>query len=1130
MTKKITLLLFFLLTSNIYFYGQNSVFESGNWFKFAVDTTGVFKIDANFLQNLGINTTSINPRNIKIYGNGGNMLPELISDFRYSEIQENSIFVSGENDGVFNDNDYILFFAQGPHHWEVDTNNNTVEHIQNIYSDYSYYFLTIGDSPGKRITNRTPIAGTSSQTITQFEDYTFYEKEEINLIAIGRLWFGEDFSVENTKNFSIPFPNLVTNSDLTIKIAAVAQSSDESFMSCIANNQTLTPLSFDEVDNSTTRGLAKQSESSSTIQTNGNVIDIELNYNNNGIPSANAYLDYIEVFGKKELTVNNFQFQFRSFDVANTTEIFTYQIQNSQNISQVWEVTDIINPTIVSNESNTSNIFSFNDNGGSLKEYSVLTNNYYTPIQIDNRIVENQNIRSLVNTQYLIITSSSLNSQAQRLANYHQNNSGLTTAVVNLNKIYNEFSSGSPDITGIRDFIKYLYDNSSEELKLEYVCFFGDSSYDYKNRITGNNNVVPTYHDETSFNLVNSYVTDDYYVMISDDDGGMRSIDDLDIASGRIPVSTSQQAEAVVDKILKYYDTSSFGNWKNNITFIADDIDDEDADSLLQSDLERVADSVKKNKPQFNIKKIYLDAYQQESSSGGERYPDVEEDIINAIEKGTLVFDYFGHGGEDGLSQERVFYINRIKTLSNINTLPLFITVTCEFSRFDNPLRETAGEHLFWNEDGGAVSMITTTRDVLINQGKIFNALLAEYVFGFDENDDSIAQNLVKTKNETITDQRYFIFFFGDPAMKLAIPKPNIVLSKINDIDISQANDTLKALSRIKLEGTITDLNNNVLSDFNGTIYPTIFDKSFDRETLDNGNDGIVNTFDIQESKIFNGKASVQNGIFEFEFIVPKDIKTAYGNGKVSLYANNDLIEKGGYNYDIIIGGIDENAPEDNIGPEIQAYLNDESFIDGGNTNSSPNLIIKLVDDSGINTSLTAIDHDIVAILDGNEAEPIILNDYYETELDDFTQGEVNYQLRDLSTGSHTLTIKAWDTYNNSSEITLTFVVLDDGNLYLENVLNYPNPFVNYTEFWFNHNKPYQPLEVQVQIFTVSGKLIKTINQAVQTTGSLSRSINWDGLDDFGNKIAKGVYVYKLKVTSTNDSLTSEKFEKLVIL
>ena len=563
---------------------------------------------------------------------------------------------------------------------------------------------------------------------------------------------------------------------------------------------------------------------------------------------------------------------------------------------------------------------------------------------------------------------------------------------------------------------------------------------------------------------------------------------------------------------------------------MADDID-QVADISIQSGVEIIADEIKTNKPVFNVNKIYADAYIQQNASGGERYPTVKAAITNAMEKGTLLFDYFGHGGEDGFADERFLEKLQIKSFINPNTLPLFITVTCEFSRFDNPRRLTAGEFMFWNKNGGAASMITTTRAVYISVGQSFNEQLIRVLLEYNNEDLTIASSLTKVKNNfTNSNQKFFVYYFGDPAMKLAIPKPNIQITHLNETAITQPIDTLKALSKVRFKGIVTDNTNTILTNFNGRLSTIVFDKSFDRTTLDNDGFGVNMVFDTQESKIFRGKSSVENGVFNFEFIVPKDIKIAYGKAKLSFYAENETNDKFGSNFDIVIGGINENAEEDTVGPEIKLFLNDESFVEGGNTNTSPNLIVILSDKSGINTSVTAVDHDIVAILDGDELDPIVLNDYYQTELDDFTKGKVNFKLRDLSVGPHTLKLKAWDTYNNSSEATLNFVVVTDAILNLENVLNYPNPFINYTEFWFNHNKPNEILEVQIQIFTVSGKLIKTINQMVQTTGNLSRSLTWNGLDDFGNKIGKGVYIYKLKVKSTVSNLVAEKYEKLVIL
>jgi hypothetical protein len=859
-------------------------------------------------------------------------------------------------------------------------------------------------------------------------------------------------------------------------------------------------------------------------------LQIEITYNNLGNPSAKGFLDYIEILGTKKLNATIKQFSFRNTSAINTNTIYEFQIQNSSNIYEVWDVSDHLNPKNIINQS-TSTDFRFKAYGGINKEYIVVhPNDFLIPESIPNNSVENQNLHKLSDVEYVIITENYLLNEAGRLAEYHRENSDLNAIAVDLDQIYNEFGSGSPDLTAIRDFIRFLYlTATSDNKKIKYVCLFGDTSYDFKDRITNNNNIVPAFQSYQSFNLVTSYVTDDYFGIMDDYEGELRGFDMQDVATGRYPVTTLLEAKQAIDKTLNYYSTNTYGDWRNRLTFVADDPDNPN-EFVLQKTVDLITEDIKANKPEFNLIKIYSDAHKQVTTAGGEKYPTVNAAITNTVETGTLVVDYFGHGGINGWANEGILRVPEIQAWKNFNTLPLFITVTCEFSKYDNPLQPSAGEFTLLNSNGGATSMISTTREIFISVGQFFNRSLVKKLFGFQNENYTISEALMYTKHEFSTVQRFFIYGFGDPAMKLAQAKPNILITKINDVDISQSLDTLKALSHIKMDGIVTDDNNNILSDFNGTLSATIYDKPLDKSTLDNDNFGKVMEFTSIESKIFKGRASVTNGNFSFDFIVPKDIRIAYGNGKISLYADDKNIDKSGYNLDVKIGGIDPNAPEDNEGPMIKLFMNDESFVDGGNTNESPIIFAILEDSSGINTSITSVDHDIIAILDNDNANPFVLNDYYETELDNFKKGEVKFPLHNLEPGLHTIKFKCWDTYNNPSETTLSFIVVDDSDLILSNVLNYPNPFINYTEFWFNHNKPNELLDVQVQIFTVSGKLVKTLSQSVLSEGLLSREISWNGLDDFGNKIGKGVYVYKLHVRSLLSNTKAIKFEKLVIL
>ena len=1105
---------------------KNSVLATGDWFKFSIDTTGVFKIDRNFLKSLGMNLNGVNPKNIQIYGNGGAMLPFKNSDFRNDGLQQNAIYFEGEEDGSFDDGDYILLYSQGPHKWfNAENDVSKLEHQFNIFSDEAYYFVTVGSSEGLRVQKRFPVDIPATTSVVNFDDYTFFEKDEINLFAAGQQWFGDSFSIENIHSYTIPFNDIDTSEDITIRVRGVAESSVASSMDIKVNGTNLFNVYYPANGGLTD---AHANRGSGEMNASGNSVNVEVTYNNSGNPSANAFIDYIEVLGKKKLIANGNQFSFRNFDVNKTNDVFEFVITNSNNIDQVWDVSNPLQPKLIENEIEGST-FNFKIQGGQNHEFIVLNNSdFYTPNKINDSKVENQNLHILTDLDYIIVTRDYLMNSAQKLAEFHQESSNLNVEVIDLDQIYNEFSSGSPDLTAIRDFARHLYTNATTN-KLKYICLFGDASYDYKDRIGGNNNIVPVFEAYNSFNLAASYVTDDYYAMMDENEGEMSYFDQLDLVTGRIPVTDALQADEVVDKILAYYSSKSFGGWRNQITLVADDID-ATGEETIQVNMEKLADTILANKPLFNIKKIYADAYVQETSSGGQRYPTVNVDIGNQVEKGTLLMDYFGHGGEDGWALERILQVPEIQAFNNNVNFPLFVTVTCEFTRFDNPLRKSAGEYLFWNASGGAGSLVSTTREIYISVGQSFNERFIKPLLNFNNENYTISEALMTVKNQFSTSQRFFIFNFGDPAMKLNVPDPDVRITKMNDVDVNTSLDTIKALSYTKFEGEVVDANGNPLSSYNGEFEVIIYDKPIPKKTLDNDNHNFVMEFEALESKIFTGRSKIENGHFSFDFIAPKDIKIAFGKGKLSFYATNFEIDNAGYNFDVVVGGINSDAPEDIVGPTIQMYMNDLSFVEGGNTNESPVFLVVLEDESGINTSITAVDHDIVAILDGDQSNAIILNDFYETELDDFTKGKVSYPFRNLEPGLHTITLKVWDTYNNVSESTFTFVVVDDSDLVLTNVLNYPNPFISHTEFWFNHNKPNQLLNVHIQIFTVSGKLVKTINETIQSEGNLSRTITWNGLDDFGNRIGKGVYVYKLKVSTVNSNISAEKIEKLVIL
>lgn len=1124
----------------------NSVLSSGEWYRFYIDASGVFKLSKSFLGSLGINTNAVDPRTIKIYGNGGRMLPLSNSANYPFDVVENAVKFVGEEDGSFDNSDYILFYGEGPKNYNQESDTNI-----NLYTDKTYYYVNISSGNGKRIQSMPTIAGAADVQISTFQDYQFYEVDQFNLAKLGRRWFGDSFDIENQRIYDFDFPNLVSSEPVSFKIAVGAVSEVPTIMTVNVNGTAVSNLTLSAITEGSV--LASGATYNNALNITTDAISVALNYNNSGNPSGRAYLDYINIEATRELIYEGNQLVFKNRVVNTLPGIAEYTISNASAVKEIWDITDRFN---VSNSINleNANSLSFKAQAGEERLYVAFSNSNVLQPKTDSRTtVANQNLKGTIfnNAQgafedidYIILSPNQFLSQAERLAQINRDQYNLNVKVIDIQLIYNEFSTGSQDIAALRNFIKYVYDNASTpNNRLKYLCLFGDGSYDYKDRIRNNTNLVPSWYSTNSFSLSNSFVSDDFFTMLDANEGSMNNSDRMDIAVGRILAEDVQRAKEMVDKIASYYAPEAYGSWRNNVLLISDDVD-EQWERVLQETTDGIGTNVEQEKPFLNMVKIHSDAFEQESSAAGDRYPKVNKAIKDAIEVGALVVNYFGHGGEDGLAKERIFDKFDAQTVNNICKYNLFVTVTCEYTKFDDPNRDTAGEFTFWNKTGGAIGLITTTRQIFVTVGVSYNEVLEDYLFAFGSNEyPSMAEALRLTKIDNRISgltQKRLVFFIGDPAMKLSIAKPDVRLTHVNDSPITQPIDTLKALSYTKLAGEIVDLNGAVLSNYNGTLTATVFDKQIPRQTL--GNDGvsdasgtIILDFNTLGEVLFKGQASIKNGQFEFDFIVPRDIGIPVGNGKVSFYAQttNPLSNEAGANFDIKIGGINENAPEDNIGPLLNLFMNDENFVSGGITNESPTLLAKLQDDNGINTA-SGIGHDITAVLDGDETNPIVLNDYYQANVDDYTNGVVSYPFRDLEPGLHTLKIKAWDVYNNSSTAEIQFVVYDkDEELVINNVLNYPNPFVNYTEFWFNHNSV-EPLDISVQIFTVSGKLVRTLNG--QTTGgsksvsSLSKDIIWDGRDDFGDKIGKGVYVYKLKVKSNRLNKQVEKIQKLVIL
>lgn len=1123
----------------------NSVLQSGSgtWYKINVKKDGVHKIDKAFLLSCGVPVDGLNPQHINIYGNGDGKLPELNSIERTDDLAKNAIFIEGESDGVFDDADYILFYGWGPNRWIP---NGTAEFDQdkNIYSDVSCYFININASESPLRIGSTPNSILPvTHNVNSYTYFDAYENDLLNLVKGGQRWYGELFDTELERVFNFSVPNIVTSQPVQFKtaIATNCNSAAGTIQEYSVNGTVLTSTNLPAVSIDFAR-----STQSMTFNNPSASLPFKIKITRN-VPSTIVYLDRIVLNARRSTVFYGQQLNFRDFNSVGIGNVSEFEITSFPSNGFVWDVTDRHIPKII-NGTTTGLSYKFIVETDTLREFVVSNGlNYLSPESAG--IVENQNLHSLTQADYLIVTHKNFLSQANRLADLHRNE-GMSVHVVTSEQVFNEFSSGMLDPTGIRMFAKMFYDRGAlaPTTLPKYLLLFGDGTYDPKNRISNNNNFIPTYQMANGENHITALVTDDYFGML-DDSESINATDMLDIGIGRLLISDIQTARQQVDKIEHYMKNGSnlysssvsscasdatgnkttFGDWRLNYVQIADD---EESGYFLTQDTEPQYSYVKTNHPEMNCDKLYTDAFTQVSTAGGQRYPDVFDAITNRTERGVLVMNYVGHGGEVGLAEERVVTVPQIQSWKNIDRLNIFVSATCEFTKFDDPGRVSAGEWASLNPSGGSIALMTTTRSVFFGVNTITGRRFFENVFTRDANNDpkTFGEIIRLTKNAAgASDNKRSFTLIGDPALKIALPRLKIITDSINGLHPSIEIDTIRALSKITIKGHVENFDGNILTGFNGILSPSVFDKVKIQNTLGQDVNSPVIPFEIQRNIVYKGKASIVNGYFEFTFIVPKDINFSYGPGKISYYGDNGITDAGGEDKRIIIGGIDTVGVNDLVGPEIDLFLNDESFVTGGITDESPILIAKLFDENGINTVGNGIGHDLIAIIDESSDDPIVLNDYYVADLDSYQSGTVRYTIPKLEKGPHTLSLKVWDVNNNSSTTMLDFVVQEKVDMALDHVLNYPNPFTTHTDFYFEHNQVCSELETQIQIFTVSGKLIKTINETVHTEGFRSEAIPWDGKDDFGDQLAKGVYVYCVKV-KTPGGEKAEKIEKLVLL
>ena len=1116
-----------VLEKTTFSYAQNSVLSSGNWYKIYVGESGIYKITYDDLKKLGINTNGLNPDNIRVFGNGGAMLDDVVGDLRADDLNEAAIKVVTASPGVFKQGDYVLFYGEGTQTWKNNPFSNRLEHTTHLYADEACYFINVDQGAGRRISTISSPSAPANYSTEEYNDVYVYEKELYNLLKSGSKWFGDKLDFY-TRTVTLPkarFRNIVPNvaANLRYGIAARSVTGNVTFNILIngqaVSNSTLAKITSDY-------GFANELTTSASFVPPTAELDIQVRFN----PSSSTdigWLDFVALNVRSYLKFTGGQFEFSDPKTIAAERITQFTLSDAAAVTEIWDISDPMNVGLV-DFNKTGGVISFRSSTDRLKTFVAIDGSEYKSIKTGAK-VPNQNLHAIGNFDMIIISPPEFATPAKRLAAAHNNMGQISAIVVSLPEIYNEFSSGVQDITAIRNFMKMLYDRGKNAGYPKYLLLFGNASYDLKNRVAGNTNFVPTYQSANSVTPVNSFLSDDYFVMLDKGEGGETAAGMLDLAVGRFPVRNINQANVVVDKTITYMhnEAKTHGDWRNTLIVIADD----ENNNTHLNQAEQLASKISESNPEFNIEKLYFDAFKQVSTPGGSLYPEVNRELVSRVEKGALLVNYIGHGGEVGWADERILEIADINAWTNYDRMGLFFTATCEFSRFDNPALTSAGELVFLNPNGGALNMITTTRLAFSNTNAALNLSFADTAFskGYD-NVPRIGDILKYTKNQLVySANTRHLTLFGDPSLRMPLPRYQVVTTSITDANTGKPSDTLYAMRKVKITGEVRNADEMTISGFNGELQVKIFDKPARIKTLGQDPQSFVTEFRMHKNIIYQGKASVRNGQFEFTFLVPKDIDYSFGRGKISYYATDGVDDANGMDDNILVGGSGNQLQTDFTPPQIRIFMNDTNFIDGGLTSEYPKLLAFFYDESGINTIGNGIGHDIVATIDGDSYSSVVLNDFYVSDVDSYQKGRLLYQYFNLPEGPHELTLKAWDIFNNSASATLKFEVRRNILLDVDEVLVFPNPSPDKVTIRFGHNLFDGRFDVELEIFTSTGQLARYIGPfKVQSEGYVAGGIEWDGRLADGSAARSGLYLARLKVRDRNGN-TSTRTAKIII-
>nr|MBQ5605299.1 type IX secretion system sortase PorU [Bacteroidales bacterium] len=1102
-------------------YASQSVMREGKWQKISVTKNGIYSLSYKDLEKMGFD-----PDKVQVYGYGGHLLEENFGKTERPYFDDLPKVAMYRNDKQ----GYLLFYAKGLQRWVYDAALGMFVRELNHYSNEAFYFL--GEtSDAQCLMQHAPEAGEADKISRHYTEFILHENDWTNLGLTGRECYGESFVSAAQQTFSFDLgPHYVKEENASLLVEFVARNTASSTCVINLNNKHIGNLNFNGIplsDNYTYGTLQRLHKKFNNEEAQ---LNINLQYRNGGSTPKAAYLDKITLNVRKKLNGDAAVLLFRDPQSVTPGSCVEYRIANASDEAIVLDLSNDQYPQIVPTYWQEGELC-FRASAESLKEFALVDLTANLPSPKKQGKVANQNLHGLGAQDLVIIAHSDFMQEAESLAQAHRQYSHLRCVVLDAEQVYNEFSSGTPDATAYRRLMKMFYDRAATDEDLpKSLLLFGDAVFDNRLKTNGLNynssrpNKLLCYQSKESLIGTQSYVSDDYFAFLDDNEGAILPQDKMDIGVGRFPVRTKQEAQTAINKSINYLKNKDKGPWKNAVCFLGDDLDNnthtEHADAL--------ADIVRLSHPEFTINKIYVDAFNRENAASGSKTPDANRRFKQLLSQGLLMLNYSGHGSTTAWTEEGLLSITDIKEMKNTR-LPLWVTATCDFCRYDD-ISTSGGEQVFLNENGGAIAMVTTSRVVYSEPNFRLNKAFIQEVFKKEKGERlSLGEIMCHTKqSSSLYNDRNKLNFalIGDPALKLCYPDYQIEITSIDSIPVDASKpSTLKALSLVSMQGRILDSQGNLAENFDGIIYPSVYDCEETAYTLgNNGND--VFPYSERNKILYSGKASVKQGYFDFSFIMPKDLSYSNKSGLVNLYAHSldGNTEAQGVFEDFIVGGSNNDAAKDSIGPSIRLFLNDTLFCDGGNTNLNPTLIAFLQDSSGLNTSGNSIGHDLMLSIDGEQK--FNLNQYYESDIDSYVSGKLSFNLPELTEGYHQLTLKAWDMQNNSNQASLSFYVKKNEPSKLFDIVFEQNQ--ESAAFIFTHNRPQVWMNAELRVYDLSGRLQWQSNQSMINKDNHGERIEWNYIGLNGLRIENGLYICHL-IVQTNGKEEAVISRKIVV-